>query len=342
MAFDATKPTIDQTRAAAIDAIQKNFAALSPLFTSGVTSFNTRNGAVTLNNVDVTTALGYFPVNRAGDTMTGGLTAAALLSNTWVAVVDQTAPGTLGRRWMLTVPNDILYLQRGGGDWVQSWSGVSGWTAFATDVRVGIGVTPRSPGGNNVRLDISGTGAQRVMLQSSTAGETIRFISSVGGVFFDHLYTDSSANISAVASPSLIYRFTNPSGVTQNYWRVHGSGLIQVGDYTGDPLVGQNNSYGAAIGSSIVYFGLITAGTIDFRTAQTISCLPGSSITAILMAYGQVGRILVVGNGTITLPASVKTPRGGPLWGAAYTIISLLCNKPDAPQVIFASFTPYD
>ncbi len=38
---------------------------------SGVTSFNTRTGAVTLTYGDVTTALTYAPVNRAGDTMSG-------------------------------------------------------------------------------------------------------------------------------------------------------------------------------------------------------------------------------------------------------------------------------
>jgi hypothetical protein len=40
---------------------------------AGVLSFNTRTGAVTLTSGDVTTALGYTPVNKAGDTMTGEL-----------------------------------------------------------------------------------------------------------------------------------------------------------------------------------------------------------------------------------------------------------------------------
>jgi hypothetical protein len=38
---------------------------------SGVSSFNTRTGAVTLTSGDVTSALTYTPVNKAGDTMTG-------------------------------------------------------------------------------------------------------------------------------------------------------------------------------------------------------------------------------------------------------------------------------
>ena len=40
---------------------------------SGVISFNARTGAITLLSADVTGALGYTPVNKAGDTMTGTL-----------------------------------------------------------------------------------------------------------------------------------------------------------------------------------------------------------------------------------------------------------------------------
>lgn len=41
--------------------------------TNVVNSFNTRTGAVTLLSADVTGALGYTPVNKAGDTMSGTL-----------------------------------------------------------------------------------------------------------------------------------------------------------------------------------------------------------------------------------------------------------------------------
>ena len=43
------------------------------LFPTPVTSFNARTGAVTLLLADVTAALGFTPVNKAGDTMTGTL-----------------------------------------------------------------------------------------------------------------------------------------------------------------------------------------------------------------------------------------------------------------------------
>jgi hypothetical protein len=41
----------------------------------GVTSFNTRTGAVTLSSTDITTALTYTPANKAGDTFTGNVSA---------------------------------------------------------------------------------------------------------------------------------------------------------------------------------------------------------------------------------------------------------------------------
>jgi hypothetical protein len=44
---------------------------------ASVSSFNTRTGAVTLSSGDVSTALGYTPVNKAGDSLTGALILAA-------------------------------------------------------------------------------------------------------------------------------------------------------------------------------------------------------------------------------------------------------------------------
>lgn len=56
----------------------------------GVASFNTRTGAVTLATADVTTALGYTPVNKAGDTLTGALNEAPPIQVPSAATVDLT------------------------------------------------------------------------------------------------------------------------------------------------------------------------------------------------------------------------------------------------------------
>jgi hypothetical protein len=47
-----------------------------------ITSFNGRAGAITLNSGDVTTALGFTPVNKAGDTMSGSLAVTGNISAT--------------------------------------------------------------------------------------------------------------------------------------------------------------------------------------------------------------------------------------------------------------------
>jgi len=59
----------------------------------GVSSFNTRSGDVTLTSGDVTGALAYTPLNKAGDTMTGQLTLSADPTNALHAVTKQYADG---------------------------------------------------------------------------------------------------------------------------------------------------------------------------------------------------------------------------------------------------------
>lgn len=55
-----------------VDAQGRITAASNGSAAGGVTSFNTRTGAVTLSSSDVTTALGYTPINIAGATLGGG------------------------------------------------------------------------------------------------------------------------------------------------------------------------------------------------------------------------------------------------------------------------------
>ena len=87
---------------------------------SGVTSFNTRTGDVTLSSSDVTTALTYTPVNRAGDTMTGKLNLPA--------VTTAASPINLGLGATTTAPTSPV----NGDVWVNATNGLQFRVSGAT------------------------------------------------------------------------------------------------------------------------------------------------------------------------------------------------------------------
>lgn len=84
-------------------------AALSSFTGGAITSFNGRSGAITLTSGDVTSALGYVPVNKAGDTMTGALTAPGLTSSNATGAVNLTN-STAGKTVFLRV-NSSGYME---------------------------------------------------------------------------------------------------------------------------------------------------------------------------------------------------------------------------------------
>lgn len=72
-----------------------------------VTSFNTRTGAVTLLGSDVSNALGYTPVNRSGDAMTGFLSLSANPTSPLHAATKQYVDGLAGLNthdWVFHAP----------------------------------------------------------------------------------------------------------------------------------------------------------------------------------------------------------------------------------------------
>jgi len=77
--------------ASAMQAATKQYVDAS--FASGATSFNGRTGAVSLTSGDVTGALTYAPVNRAGDTLSGALTLAADPASAMQAATKQYVDG---------------------------------------------------------------------------------------------------------------------------------------------------------------------------------------------------------------------------------------------------------
>lgn len=77
----------------------------------GVSSFNARTGVVTLTSEDVTSALTYFPVNKAGDVMSGSLTLESIesaIQNLILKSIDALIDVSAGTRNIITAMGDGL------------------------------------------------------------------------------------------------------------------------------------------------------------------------------------------------------------------------------------------
>lgn len=144
----------------------------SAMNTGKVLSFNTRTGAVTLTSGDVTTALGYTPVNKAGDTLTGKLnlpaasTAAASLN-----VVQGVAPTAPVNGDIWTTSLGVFAQIAGGTQQLASTTGsvasfntrTGAVTLTSGDVTTALGFTPLDSAGSN-----AGTG--KITFFTSTTG----------------------------------------------------------------------------------------------------------------------------------------------------------------------------
>lgn len=139
----------------------------------GVTSFNTRTGAVTLGSGDVTTALGYTPANKAGDTFTGnvlvnsGADSRFLVQSSGVTQGQLQATASLVR---LSSNNALpLNLSTNGVDRLTFES--NGQTSFNSNVYLGIG----GAASTTARLRVLGTGlsSEVARFESGTTGSTL-------------------------------------------------------------------------------------------------------------------------------------------------------------------------
>jgi hypothetical protein len=122
---------------------------------SGVSSFNSRFGAVTLLGSDITTALGYTPVNKAGDTFTGPVSLAGDASTSLQPVTLQQMLNALSslptiagvtsfntRAGTVTLTTSDVTAALGFSP-VQSFNGRTGVIALTnSDVLTALGYTP--------------------------------------------------------------------------------------------------------------------------------------------------------------------------------------------------------
>ena len=174
-----------------------------------VASFNGRVGTVTLNATDVTTALGYTPVNKAGDTMSGALTNSSgfigplfgTLTGAWAympagttAVFYQASAPT---GWTQVTTSDDAALRVVSGTGGTTGGTVGFTTAFASQAVSGSASDSGhahsiSPGVASFNSAAGGGGGGNVQTQSNVTGTQIAYANiSIGNTGSGATHTHS-------------------------------------------------------------------------------------------------------------------------------------------------------
>jgi len=316
-AFDPTKPTIDQTRSAAITSIRDNFAALAPTAGADLTQYLKKTGDTALDlRIASPTGLTYLRLESIA-----GQNAQVLWRQGGVTrfIMDLNASAD----WLGTYTCDnagntsSLALQLGrttqqnltGHNWV--FSGALGTRQ------------------NLYTIDIYRPYYAGILIHESTTNAVARIVSTTD-VYYDHYLGLASGDVNTASpGPNIHFRQQVANGSTQER-------------LTFDKNGGINVAYGA-IGSNFNNLSAVmTNWTPDFRLYQGYGVLAGSSIAGFTFAsLGQVARIMVVSPGAITLPtgSQYRMPQGGAVYGALYTMISIIYINSGA---ILFNFVPYD
>lgn len=240
-----------------------------------VNSFNTRVGAVTLTMADVTSALTYTPLNKAGDTATGEI----IFSNGLLAI-----PGTNG----VSVSSNAANI---GSLPALSTSLARFVGVDATSALIGIDsfVTSGNPNSTITLRGARGTGASPTAVQNgdfigtisangygassfcTNAPGSIHFVSE--GNFTNSSYpTAISFNVTATNStiPSEVMRITSSGAVTiESSMVVNGtvSGTGIASYLASPPPIGSTTANTGTFSNLILNSGIASSGNISLRYA---------------------------------------------------------------------------
>jgi hypothetical protein len=155
-----------------------------------VDSFNTRTGAVTLTSSDVTTALTYTPINKAGDTGIGDLSMGALTATSSTVSGQLAAGSQIGEG-----PSVALFTNLGGSAYNPSVSAGDNAIIFSSGTY----------GTGNLVLGVwNGTGGVRI----GSAGQVgMGALSATTGTFSGALTANNGMNVnrSNSASTGILY-----------------------------------------------------------------------------------------------------------------------------------------
>jgi hypothetical protein len=224
----------------------------------------------------------------------------------------------------------------------------------ATDT-LGIGSTLNAPTINATTVNISGQFVMQGGVMYPTPSTGAIAVASPGHKL--EVRNAGTAGDAAMIAFHRVGTFAAVFGIdTDNTWRVGGWSM---GTYS-YRLLHEGNSFaidtsanlnfathtlygtgyvsaGAVIGSYL-YMGAQGGAALDFRVHQTFGVTAGSTIASMVASVGQVCRILVNGNGSVALPASLKWSDGSPVWGSVTTFINMWTDG----SIFWASTTPFN
>jgi hypothetical protein len=184
------------------------------LLSSGaVTSFNTRTGAITLASSDVSTALGYTPLNQAGDTLIGPLILAANPTSALGAATQQYVTGLLAGKqdtgsYLTALTGDVT--AAGSGSVAATVATVGGSSAAnihtaelaanaATANNTASKIVARDPSGNFIASTVTAS------LIGNVAGNvTGNLTGSVTGNVLGNVTGDVSGNVTGSAAGNVL------------------------------------------------------------------------------------------------------------------------------------------
>lgn len=245
--------------------------------TNVVNTFNSRTGSVTLTSSDVTSALTYTPLNKAGDTATGIVT----FAQGWVASALSTASLNTGGSSIPTVPSGTSLRV----------IGIDGTVGrFVVDSYI----SSTSPAATISLRGSRGTGAAPSAINS---GDTI---ATIGGIGFGATTFQSASTAAVMFAAEGSSNFTDASQPTGIVFSTTATGSITKAEKM------RLNSYG-----QLLVEGGVAAGIGNFTTTGGTNgtlLVTGSGGLVLVSGNANIGGNLYVGAGvSYGVPATITT-----------------------------------
>jgi hypothetical protein len=258
----------------------------------GVTSFNTRTGAVTLTSGDVTTALGFTPISgNQTITLSGDITGSgATAISTTLATVNSNVGSFTNANITVNAKGLITAASNGGASGVSSFNTRTGVvTLTSSDVTTALGFTPGTGTVTSVGLSLPAifTGSGAPITTSGTLGITLN--SQNANLVFAGPTTGAAATptfraLVAGDIPSLSY--VTSVGLTSTDFTVSGSPITSSGSITANL-----NTQGGLTSGSYTNTN-ITVNSKGIITAISNGTSGSPSLTATYVGYGSGSNLL--------------------------------------------------